>query len=137
MNRHIAMGRLVADPETRYSQNGEMAICRFRLAVARRFKKQGEPDADFLNMVAFGKNAENIQKYFSKGSLILAESHVQTGSYKNKDGRTVYTTDFIVDSWEFAGGKQEEKKEESKVADLPENEFVPVPENMDEAGLPW
>ena len=131
MNTCIFTGRFTADPEKRYSSNGEMAICRFRLAVPRRFKRDGEPDADFLNMVSFGKTAENIEKYFEKGSMILVQTHVQTGSYE-KDGRKAYTTDFVVDAFDFIGGKAEGK--ETKPASK-EGEFVPVPEGDGE--LPW
>ena len=143
MNKCLFVGRLTADPETRYSQNGDTAITRFRIAVNRRVKKEGEPDADFLNAVAFGKNAENIGKYFTKGSQILLDTHVQTGSYTNKDGQKVFTTDFVVESWEFVGGKSENgsnghsgtpsgapKKPEQK-----DGEFVDVPETTED--LPW
>ena len=134
MNRCILMGRLTADPETRYAKtkDGEMAVCRFRMAVNRRFKRPNESEADFLNCVSFGKTAENIQKYFSKGDQILVESHVQTGSYE-KDGQKRYTTDFIIDAFDFTQKKSEEKKTEEEHPDP--GEFVPVPD--DEVGLPW
>lgn len=134
MNNCIFSGRLTNDPEVRYSANGETAITRFRLAVNRRFKREGEPDADFLNILAFGKSAENIGKYFKKGSMIILETHVQTGSYENREGQKVYTTDFVVDSWDFAGSsetKSEKPKEEPKAKD---GELVPVPESDN---LPW
>ena len=109
-----------------------MAVCRFRLAVNRKYKREGENSADFLNVVAFGKTAETIQKYFRKGDLILVSSHVQTGTYKNKDGINVNTVDYIVDSFEFvASGKSREGKTEPK-ADEPV--FVPP---SDGEGLPW
>lgn len=138
MNLCIFSGRFGADPETRYTAD-QMPVCRFRLAVARRYRKEGGPDADWLSMVAFGKNAENIQKYFSKGSPIMVESHVQTGSYTNRDNQKVYTTDYIVDSWEFCGGKgdgggKQEKKADPAAGVPADGEFVGVPET---GGLPW
>lgn len=132
-NKCFHLGRLTADPEVRYSSNGETAITRFRIAVSRRFKREGDPDADFLNMVAFGKTAENIGKYFQKGSMILTESHVQTGSYE-KDGRKVYTTDFVVDGFEFTESKSN-KAEEPKAEKVKDGEFVPVPNATED--LPW
>lgn len=108
MNRCFFIGRLTRDPEVHYT-NGEnsMATARFSLAVDRRRKQtdDGQPTADFINMVAFGKNGEFAEKYLHKGMKMAIEAHVQTGSYTNKDGKTVYTTDFIVDSTEFCEKK--------------------------------
>lgn len=134
MNNCIFSGRLANDPETRYAQNTDTAITRFRLAVSRRYKREGEPDADFLNMLAFGKTAENIGKFFTKGAMIIVETRCQTGSYENRDGQKVHTTDFVIDSWDFAGPneKKETKKEEKPKAK--DGEFVDVPEDDK---LPW
>lgn len=128
MNKFICLARFAKDPELRYTTDNT-AVLRGRVAVPRAFKKEGEPSADFINVVAFGKNAENIQKYFAQGSPILIESHVQTGSYTNRDGQKVYTTDFIIDHWDFVGGKSEPKQEAQP------GEFVPA-EYADE-DLPW
>lgn len=100
------MGRLVRDPDVRYAQgDGSMAIARFTVAVDRK-KKQGEDaQADFINCVAFGKQGEFVEKYIKKGTKVVVEAHVMTGSYKKQDGTTVYTTDFAVDSIEFAESK--------------------------------
>lgn len=106
MNKVILMGRLTRDPEIRYSQ-GETstAIARFTLAVDRRFKKQGESDADFISCVAFGKSAEHAEKYYRQGLKIAVTGRIQTGSYTNKEGQKVYTTDVIIEESEFAESK--------------------------------
>ena len=135
MNKFICLARFTKDPETRYTTEN-MAVLRGRVAIPRSFKRDGEPDADFINVIAFGKNAENIQKYFTQGSPILIESHVQTGAYTNRDGQKVYTTDFVIDHWDFVGSKAENNAE-NKTGNKPvaDGEFVPVPENAEE--LPW
>lgn len=106
MNKVIIMGRLTRDPEIRYSQ-GEtsLTIARFTLAVDRKVKKEGESSADFISCVAFGKQAEFIEKYLKQGTKVLAEGRIQTGSYTNKDGQKVYTTDVVVEACEFAESK--------------------------------
>lgn len=106
MNKWIGMGRLTKDPDIRYS-NGEKptATSRITLAIDRRFKRDGEPNADFINCVAFGKTAEFQEKYFRKGTKVAITGRIQTGSYVNKDGVRVYTTDVIVEEQEFAESK--------------------------------
>ena len=106
MNKVILMGRLVREPEIRYSQNEKAtAIARYTLAVDRKFKREGEQDTDFINCTAFGKNAEFAEKYLRQGIKILVEGRIQTGSYTNRDGIKVYTTDVIIESCEFAESK--------------------------------
>lgn len=106
MNKVILMGRLTRDPEVRYSQGeNSTAIARYSLAVDRRFKRQGEADADFINCVSFGKTAEFAEKYFKQGTKIAVTGRIQTGSYTNKDGQKVYTTDVVIDEQEFAESK--------------------------------
>lgn len=106
MNKVILMGRLTRDPEVRYSgSDNSMAIARYSLAVDRRFKRDGEPDADFINCVAFGKAGEFAEKYLRKGTKIAVVGRIQTGSYTNKDGQKVYTTDVVVEEQEFAESK--------------------------------
>ena len=108
MNKVILMGRLTRDPEVRYSQGEQpMAIARYSLAVDRRFNRNSQDGqtADFINCVAFGRNGEFAEKYLHKGTKILAEGRIQTGSYTNKDGQKVYTTDVIVEDQEFAESK--------------------------------
>ena len=104
MNKVILMGRLTRDPEVRYTQgDNAMAIARYSLAVDRRFKRDGEPDADFINCVAFGKTAETISQYLTKGRQIAVTGSIRTGSYDAQDGTKRYTTDVAVDSFEFIG----------------------------------
>lgn len=106
MNKVILMGRLTRDPEIRYGQGeSAMAVARYTLAVDRRFKREGEQSADFLPCVAFSKNAEFAEKWLKQGIKIVVVGHIQTGSYTNKDGVKVYTTDIIVDEQEFAESK--------------------------------
>lgn len=105
MNKCIFLGRITKDIELSFAAGSGTAIAKFSLAVGRKFKK-GE--TDFLNMVAFGKTAENLTKYFKKGNLILLETHVQTGSYDDKNGIKRYTTDFIIDSFDFVNNNSTE-----------------------------
>ena len=106
MNKLVLMGRLTRNPDVRYSQ-GEKATCvaRYTLAVNRRFRRDGEQDADFINCVAFGRQGEFAEKYFRKGIKIAITGRIQTGSYTNKDGQRVYTTDVVVEEQEFAESK--------------------------------
>ena len=106
MNKVILMGRLTRDPEVRYSQGeNSLAIARYTLAVDRRFKRAGEQDADFINCVVFGKSAEFAEKYFRQGIKIAVTGRIQTGSYTNKEGQKVYTTEVVVEEQEFAESK--------------------------------
>jgi len=120
MNKVILMGRLTRDPEVRYSQGeSASAVARYTLAVDRRFRRDGEATADFINCVAFGRAAEFAERYLRQGTKIAVTGRIQTGSYTNKDGVKVYTTDVIVEEQEFA---------ESKNAGAPVNEgFQPSP----------
>lgn len=128
MNKVILMGRLTRDPDIRYSQGeNATAVARYALAVNRSFKREGEPDADFINCVAFGRAAEFAEKYFKKGSRILISGRIQTGSYTDRDGRKVYTTDVIVETQEFTESKQQEKREETS----PDG-FMNIPDGIDE-----
>jgi single-strand DNA-binding protein len=109
MNKVILMGRLTRDPEVRYSQAAEpLAIARFSLAVDRRGRRDaanGDQTADFINCVSFGRTAEFAEKYFKKGTKIAITGRIQTGSYTNKDGVKVYTTEVVVEEQEFAESK--------------------------------
>ncbi len=106
MNKAILMGRLTRDPEVRYSQGeNALAIARYTLAVDRRFNRNDENSADFINCVAFGKAAEFAERYFRKGTKLLVTGRIQTGSYTNKDGVKVYTTEVIIEDQEFAESK--------------------------------
>ena len=106
MNKVILMGRLTRDPEVRYSQGANsLAIARYTLAVDRRFRREGEATADFINCVAFGKQAEFAERYLRQGVKIAVTGRIQTGSYTNRDGQKVYTTDVVVEEQEFAESK--------------------------------
>ena len=107
MNKVILMGRLTRDPEIRYSQGeSATAVARYTLAVDRRFNRNGdENNADFIGCVAFGKQAEFAERYLHKGIKMLVTGRIQTGSYTNKDGVRVYTTDVVVEDQEFAESK--------------------------------
>ncbi len=106
MNKVILMGRLTRDPDVRYSQGASaMAIARYTMAVDRRFKREGEQTADFISCVTFGKSAEFAEKYLKKGTKICVTGRIQTGSYTNKDGQKVYTTEVVVEEHEFAEGR--------------------------------
>lgn len=106
MNKVILMGRLTRDPEVRYSQGeNSLAIARYTLAVDRRFKRDGEASADFINCVIFGKSAEFAERYFRQGLRVVVSGRIQTGSYTNKEGVKVYTTEVVVEDQEFAESK--------------------------------
>ena len=102
MNKVILMGRLTRDPEVRYSQGeNASAVVKYSLAVPRKFKQEGQADVDFINCVAFGKSAEFAEKYLRQGTKIAVVGRIQTGSYTNKDGNKVYTTDVVANRVEF------------------------------------
>lgn len=108
MNKVILMGRLTKDPDVRYSQGeNAVAVARYTLAVDRRFKKENEATADFISCIAFGRAAEFAEKYFSQGIRIIVSGRIQTGSYTNRDGNKVFTTDVVVEEQEFAQSKSE------------------------------
>lgn len=106
MNKVVLLGRLTRDPDVRYSQGAQpICIARYTLAVNRRFKRDGEQDADFINCVAFGKSGEFAEKYLRQGTKIVIAGRIQTGSYTNRDGVKVYTTDVVVEEHDFAESK--------------------------------
>ena len=111
MNKAVLVGRLTKDPVVRYSQGeNAMAVARYTLAVERRFKKENEPTADFIPCVVFGRSAEFAEKYFRQGLRVAISGRIQTGSYTNKDGAKVYTTEILVEEQEFAESKAENQK---------------------------
>lgn len=129
MNKVILMGRLTRDPEVRYTQGDKpTAVARYTLAINRTYKRQGEPDADFINCVAFGRAGEFAEKYFKQGIRIIISGRIQTGSYTNRDGVKVYTTDIIVESQEFAESKSSSRPEETP----DDNGFMNIPDGLDE-----
>lgn len=131
MNKCIFIGRIIRDPEMRYvGADSQTVVAKFGLAINRRFKRDGEPDADFINCIAFGKVAEIIEKYTSKGSQIGIVARVQTGNYTNKDGVKVYTTDFVVEELDLIS-----KSSSGENAPAPSNSqdgFMNIPDGIDE-----
>ena len=130
MNKVILIGRLVRDPEVRWTQGSEsMCVAKFTLAVDRKTKKEGEQSADFISCTAFGKAGELIEKYVSKGMKIAVEGRWQTGSYTNKEGTKVYTNDCIVEQIEFCESKKTETPNEDGFMNLPSDidDEVPFP----------
>lgn len=140
MNKVILMGRLTRDPEIRYSSgDSSMAIARYTLAVDRRFRRNDDPErsADFINCVAFGKAGEFAEKYFRKGTKIAITGRIQTGSYTNKDGQKVYTTDVVVEEQEFAESKGSESTGGfQETASMPKADigdgFMNIPDGIDD-----
>lgn len=134
MNKVILMGRLCADPEVRYSQNqNQTAVARYRLAVDRRFKREGEQTADFISCVAFGKAAEFAEKYLRQGTKIAITGRIQTGSYTNREGQKVYTTDVVVEEQEFAESKGASGNIEGSAPQATDPDgFMSPPDGIDE-----
>lgn len=106
MNKWTGMGRLVRDPEVKYTQGSKpMCVARFTLAVNRKYKQQDGQTADFISCIAFGKNGEFAEKYLKQGVKIVVSGRIQTGSYTNKDGAKIHTTDVVIEEQEFAESK--------------------------------
>lgn len=147
MNKVVLMGRLARDPEVRYSQGeNAMAIARYTLAVdRRRSSSNGENSADFISCIAFGKSAEFAEKYLHKGTKIALAGHIQTGSYTNRDGAKVYTTDVVVDEQEFAesrnsGNNAGSNNVGNNSAPSPAasaDGFMNIPDGIDDEELPF
>jgi len=139
LNKVILMGRLTRNPEVRYSQ-GEKATCvaKYTLAVNRRFHREGEQDVDFINCVAFGKQGEFAEKYLKQGTKIVISGRIQTGSYTNRDGVKVYTTDVVIEEQEFAESKKAAETSSTPqntqgVKSNPEDDgFMTIPEGVEE-----
>ena len=134
MNKVILMGRLTRDPEVRYSQGeNSMAIARFSLAVDRRRQQNQEGQtADFIGCVAFGKLGEFAEKYLHKGTKVLLTGRIQTGSYDNKDGVKVYTTDVVAEEIEFAESKGSGNSNAGQTAATDSDGFMNLPDGIDE-----
>ena len=140
MNKVILMGRLTRDAEVRYSQGeSSTAVARFSLAVDRRFKRDGDDQsADFINCVAFGRTGEFMERFGRKGTKFLVEGRIQTGSYTNKDGQRVYTTDVVVEQVEFAESKASGDNSGYVPTDRPSpsgaagDGFMNIPDGIDE-----
>lgn len=129
------MGRLTHDPEVRYTQSDNAtAIARYSLAVTRKFKRDGEQECDFINCVAFGKAGEFAEKYLYKGTKIAVVGRIQTGSYTNKDGAKVYTTDVVVEEQEFAESRasQQSGQQSAPRPSVEDDGFMNLPDGIDE-----
>ena len=153
MNKVILMGRLTRDPEVRYSAGeNALAIARYTLAVDRRFRRDGEASADFISCVSFGRTAEFAEKYFRQGLKIAVTGRIQTGSYVNKDGQKVYTTEVILDDQEFADSKgaasdmggygqsgygQSAPSQRPAPASAIGDGFMNIPDGVEDEGLPF
>ena len=148
MNKVILMGRLTREPDVRYSQNadGSMAVARYTLAVDRRRGRNSdnEQSADFISCVAFGRSAEFAEKYLHQGTKVVVSGRIQTGSYTNKDGQRVYTTDVVVDDQEFAESKASAASSEAAYTPSRSNPAAPagdgfmnIPDGVEDEGLPF
>lgn len=143
MNRVVIVGRLTRDPDVRYTQgDNSMVIARYTLAVDRhRTKNQNEQQADFISCVAFGKGGEFAEKYLRKGTKLVVSGRIQTGSYTNKDGQKVYTTDVVVEEQEFAESKKDNSRRDAMddqtaqqygTPSVAGNGFMNIPDGIDE-----
>lgn len=133
MNKVILMGRLTRDPEVRYSAGeNQQAVARYTIAVDRRFKRDGDPAADFIGCVAFGKQAEFAEKYLHQGTKIAVTGRIQTGSYTNREGQKVYTTDVVIEEQEFAESKKSADAQQEKQPEADHNGFVQADDSMEE-----
>jgi len=137
MNKVILVGRFTRDPEVKYTDGGT-SISKFTIAVDRRFKQEGGPEADFISCVSFGKQAEFIEKYFHKGMKIGIIGRIQTGSYTNNDGQKVYTTDVVVEECYFVESKKTSDSSDINQPSNPEPNttmdygFMNIPDGIDE-----
>ena len=148
MNKVVLVGRLTRDPEVRYSQgDSATAVARYTVAVDRRFKRDNEPTADFIPCVVFGRSAEFAEKYFRQGMRVLVSGRLQTGSYVNKDGQRVYTTEVILDDQEFADSKgaasdmsgygQSAPSQRPAPTSAIGDGFMNIPDGVEDEGLPF
>ena len=129
---------MTKDPDIRYSQGANTTcVARYTLAVDRKFKQEGQPTADFINCIAFGKFGEFAEKYLHKGVKIAVTGRIQTGSYKNKDGNTVYTTDVVVEEQEFCESKSQSNSQSQPAPASNDNDWLNIPDNLDDSSLPF
>ena len=136
MNKVILMGRLTRDPEVRYSQGAEpLAVARYSLAVNKRFKRQGEPDADFIPCVAFGKNGEFTERYFRKGQMVSVVGRLQVRNWEDDEGRKRVTTEVVVEEQYFADSKN--KSEEKNLSEAVNSHLYPIDDNVEDEDLPF
>ena len=137
MNRVNLIGRLTRDPEVRTTQAG-LTVANYTLAVDRPIKKEGEEkNADFIRCICFGKTAEFCERYLFKGSKVGVDGRIQTGSYTDKDGKTVYTTDVVVESHTFCESRGNRQQQEATAQTESSGEFVSIADGVDDEGLPF
>lgn len=141
MNKVILIGRFTRDPEIRYTQSG-ICSANFSIAIDRKYKQEGQPEADFPRVIAWGKTAEFIEKYFRQGMKIVIEGRIQTGKYTNKEGQTVYTTDVVAESVEFAesksGSSSSGGKQSSSKPKVDDDGWMDIPDGFEsDDGLPF
>ncbi len=149
MNKAILMGRLTKDPEVRYTQSSEpLAVVRYTLAVNRKFKREGEPDADFIGCVAFGKTGEFAEKYFKKGQMVAVSGRISVRQWEDQNGQKRWTTEVVVDDQYFAeskasfeSGQQNRNASSSPAANYPSQQepdgFYAIDESIDDEDLPF
>lgn len=140
MNIVIISGRMVRDPDVRYTANDNMAVARFTLAVDKNYKKSNDDKANFINCVAFGKTAEVVEKHCMKGIKLMITGEWTTGSYKNKDGNTVYTNDCNVSKLEFAESRNNSQNNGGNGimgGSSSNDSFMSIPDNVTDEGLPF
>ena len=147
MNKVILMGRLVRDPEVRYSQSSTpIAVARFSLAVNRRFKREGEPDADFINCVCFGKSGEFVERFFKKGQMVSVVGRLQVRSWDDKEGKKQWSTEVVVEenyfaeskaSFEGRSGTSFEQSAPSQAKPSSNEGFYPIDESIEDDDLPF
>lgn len=137
MNKVILIGRLIKDPDIRTVGANNTTLARYTLAVTRKYKTEGQADSDFIPCVAMGKLAEFTEKYFRKGSKVVVEGRIQTGSYTNKDGNKVYTTDVMVESQEFAESKNASNNTQAAPDTTNGDGFMNLPSGVEDEGLPF
>ena len=137
MNKVTLIGRVVRDAEIRYSQGASSTcVARYTLAVDRKFKQEGQPTADFINCIAFGKLGEFAEKYLHKGVKIAVTGRIQTGSYTNKDNQKVYTTDVVVEEQEFAESKSSNQSQNNDRPQSSLDDFIKIPDGIEDS-LPF
>lgn len=141
MNKVILCGRLTKDPEVKYTSGAtQMCIAKYNLAVERRYKKDGEASADFINCTVFGKPAEFVEKYLKKGTKVVVSGRIQTGNYTNKEGQKIYTTDVVVEEQEFAESKNQNNgayQNQAAPQKMPaDTDFMSIPDSF-ESELPF
>ncbi|WMI80936.1 single-stranded DNA-binding protein [Anaerotignum sp. MB30-C6] len=142
MNKSILMGRLVRDPEIRYSQGASpVAVANYTLAVNRRFKQQGQPDVDFINIVAIGKNGEFAEDWLHKGNMIQVVGRIQVRSWEDNEGKKRYATEVVAEEHYFCGGKSETQNRASSNSQpdtsAPSDGFYPIDESVNDDDLPF